>query len=236
MKLLWLLLALLLPSAAIAGSNPDFVEIKGGVPVVLKPDRAYIYFRTVKGHGILDADPVFLRDLVGDEFLGPPNLSRTHGGNRYTVGEGEDSYLIEVKPGNYVIVGLTDKSANTAITCLCMGTVRFEAKAGVITDLGHLATDRVDQRSTIPELRDVTGRGGRVNGLLFLLVATIRPDAETASVPATLRNLPRVPADFRAFGKFVNRIAETVNRMAPIPGVLAYDEDRVIDVKAALKP
>lgn len=235
MKNLFLVLALLLPSIATAGPNPDFVEIKGGAPVNIRSDRAYILFRSVKARGALVADPVFLREpSAPGVFDGSPNLARTHGGNRYVQGADEDTYLVEVKPGRYVIAGLSDKALSDTETCMCMGTVRFEARAGVITDLGHLLTDRVDQLSTIPELRAVTGRGGRINGLLFLLVASIRPDGQTASVPAPLQGLPRVPADFRAVGKFPNQFAQTVNRMAPIPGVLAYDEDRVIDLKAEL--
>lgn len=180
------------------------------------------------------ADPVFLREQVhkDDTF----NLARTHGGNRFAQGVDEDAYLVEVTPGSYVIAGIADKADPTTLTCMCMGTVRFEAKAGVITDLGHFVTDRVDQPSTLPDLRAVSGRGSRINGLMRLVVATIRPDAATASVPAALQSMPRVPADFRAVGRFPNRFAYSVNRMAPIPGILEYDEDRVIDVKASQKP
>ena len=280
---LLLALALLAPMRA-GAENPDWIEIKNGAPLTLKPDRAYILYRTVKMDGVIGADLVFMRDPESDEqaayrsawqaafakakakrdrerasalaanasgkgskvtvppvltprdFLfrydGPPNLMRVHSGNQYLETPGENVYLIEARPGSYLVAGQAFKLFVNTQTCMCMGTVRFPARAGMITDLGHVLIDDVASVSPLPELAPFTGRGARINGAILLMVSTVRPYAEGDSVPELLRALPRVPAELRAVGKFPNRFAASVNRMAPIPGVLAYDEDRVIDLKA----
>jgi hypothetical protein len=50
---------------------------------------------------------------------------------------------------------------------------------------------------------------------------------------------PRLPADmlrqaeFRAMPTLPNWYGTEINRLQPIPGVLAYDRDKVIDLKAS---
>lgn len=287
--LLLVFAAILMMSApATAGPNPDWIILKDGAPVTLRPDRAYILYRTVRlPHVPGGMEVVFLREPVESEVAGyqaarqtayvaaqtkrereraraiedrktrpgtsippafsegeftfryqaPPNLMRVNNGHRYQKSDVESVYLVEAKPASYVIAGTSDKMLLNVVTCMCMGTVRFEAKPGVITDLGTILIDDVAKVSTIPEFAPpVTGRGARVNGILVLMVQTVRPYAEGATIPAALTNLPHKPADFRAVGKFPNRFATAVNRMAPIPGILAYDEDRVIDVKGDRTP
>lgn len=286
MKRLLLILAaiLLAPAPALAGPDPDtdWVILKDGAPVTIRPDRAYILYRTSRIDGIVPGmDVVFLRDPTDSEITAyqaaretalnaakakrardrdkaiknskvdpsikiPPeyseaeftfrytdavNLRRVNNGNQYQKSDTEGVYLVEVKPASYVIAGTAHKMFINVETCNCMGTVRFEAKAGVVTDLGTILTDDVSKVSPIPELAPFTGRGARINGVLLLMVQTVRPYAEGNTLPVTLKDAPRVLAELHAVGKFPNRFATSVNRMAPIPGVLAYDEDRVIDVR-----
>ncbi len=40
-----------------------------------------------------------------------------------------------------------------------------------------------------------------------------------------------VPADYSAMDKVPNLLGGSVERLAPVRGVLAYDRDRVIDLK-----
>ena len=283
-RFLLILAAILLAPMAQAADNPDWVIMKDGAPVTIRPDRAYILYRTVRtGEVPPGMEVIFLRDPGQSEvdaywaaratayeaakakrererraalkkredgvagvtvpppfseadftfrYDGAPNLMRVNNGNQFFKDETESVYLIEVRPSTYVIAGAAHKIFINTLTCMCMGTVRFEAKPGVVTDLGTIIIDDVAKVSTFPELVSLTGRGARINGMIALMVLAVRPYAEGMTVPAPLQALARVPADFRAVGKFPNTFAASVNRMAPMPGVLAYDEDRVIDVKA----
>jgi hypothetical protein len=61
--------------------------------------------------------------------------------------------------------------------------------------------------------------------------ATVRPARADSTMPDALRGKDVRPADYRAVGRFVDGRALTVNRLAPVPGILAYEGRRVIDVK-----
>ncbi len=47
---------------------------------------------------------------------------------------------------------------------------------------------------------------------------------------------PAARAEFSAVGKINNFYGQMVARIAPIDGVIAYDRDRVIDLRAAPAP
>jgi hypothetical protein len=138
--------------------------------------------------------------------------------------EGPDksfSYLIEVEPGEYTYLGPIFYLPGTQIfgTCYCMGTVRFEARAGVITSLGDflslgwadlaaLAQSTIE-RQLLPD----------------------RPARPTDwSLPASLAQYPGAPAQLRAAGKRDNVLSVLVGRIPPVPEVLAYERDVPIDL------
>ena len=233
MKLFLAILALLLPPTASAREHPDFVHIRGGVPVILKPDRAYILYRIPGTTQRLITAPAFLREVESASQLG--NGVNVFGANpdRPVFKVGRDrTFLVEVRPGSYVLLGLSWWAAPAMNTCFCFGTVRFPAVAGVITDMGYILSDEIGTVSKIPELAGVTGGRLNISPDTARLAGAIRPYADGMPVPPLLVALPRVSADYRAVGRFPNRIAYAINRLAPMPGVLAYDEDRVIDLKA----
>ncbi len=138
--------------------------------------------------------------------------------------EGEDkrfSYVIEVEPGEYTYFGPLLSLADGQVfgQCFCMGSVKFEAKAGQITSLGDfLSLDWADrtaleqstfERELLPD----------------------RPAVPTDwSVPETLNALPAAQAELRASGKRNNFYRALVGRIPPVPGVLAYDRDKPIDL------
>lgn len=234
MKGLLIALALLsLPVAAPAGHPTEFVQISAGDPVTLRPDRAYILYRTLKLKDVKASDTVFMREPDSLAGTGPaPNLTRVRASQPFAETATENIYLIEAKPARYLIAGQADKMSPATETCFCMGTVRFVAKPGMVTDLGYILTDHVSSLSPIPELRNLTGRGDRINGTGRILAGAVRLVTPDSAIPAQLREWPRAPAEYRAVGKFTNYFAFGINRLAPLPGVLEYDEDRVIDVKA----
>ncbi len=52
-----------------------------------------------------------------------------------------------------------------------------------------------------------------------------------AAIDPRLAGYAIVPAELRAAGRFPNYYGLQIDRMTPIPGVLAYERDRIIDVK-----
>lgn len=51
-------------------------------------------------------------------------------------------------------------------------------------------------------------------------------------MPDALRGATVRRADYHAVGKFFDPRAVTINRLVPVPGILAYDGGRVIDVRS----
>ncbi|WP_432767658.1 MAG: hypothetical protein HEQ22_09430 [Sphingopyxis sp.] len=280
--LLSLLAALALPAAVHAedAKAPDeLIEIDGKQPVAIKPDRAYLLFRTTDKW----FSPVFLRipteaevaafyaakqqafdkalpalrkahaaavakrqaaaakgQASGDDMPGEPslatfdyhhdavqNLNAANLGKALVKDKEKRLMLVEAPPGNYVLYGAGNQAA--MMTCLCLGTVGFEAKAGQITDLGTIPVAIAWQPSDDPVLKGETGLGASVNGHWALPAVGLVPPDSRAPVPAALAGKPVVPASFRAVGKFVAPPVFTINRLAPVAGLLAYDRGRVID-------
>jgi hypothetical protein len=137
------------------------------------------------------------------------------------------TYLIAVPPGTYVLYGpLGGASGGGAFgalagvrpeTCLCMGSVRFEARAGQIVDIGRIRYPVSDDEET--------GTPARLSSI------ELRPPSATMTVPDRLRGLPLVRAELRAADKMPNYFGVQIDRHPPLRGVLAYQRDRVIDVR-----
>ncbi|MFM5949046.1 MAG: hypothetical protein ACKOPM_07440 [Novosphingobium sp.] len=140
------------------------------------------------------------------------------------------SYLNGVKPGTYIWYGPIFVGPNgMAGYCYCMGTIKFEVKAGVITDLGNMLTsqagleglmgfDSVDnQPDRFTDGNPAAGAPG--------------PDSLQYGVPDTLKALPVERAQFHAAGKINNFFGIRIARLRPIAGVLGYKRDAVIDLR-----
>jgi hypothetical protein len=288
MRLLLALLLLAFAAAAEARGPREMNEIAAGKPFSIRPDRAYILFRTVRPEGVTGVEPVFLRipsaaemarhraarleafrlaepglirkreaalrkkseaEAAGQPFKGeiPPvptletfnfvydevsNVQRINNNFPFVNARPEITFLFEAVPGDYVLYGLNYGSGAlrpNLFACMCLGTVGFSAPAGVVTDLGYFMGDRVHKKSPLPELESDLGPSS--TAIFFPLGATVRPVRPDSSVPEALRGATIRPADYRAIGRFVEPRAVTINRLAPVPGVLAYEGRRVIDVK-----
>ncbi len=138
--------------------------------------------------------------------------------------EGEDksfSYLIEVEPGEYTWFGpiLYLPGTQTFGQCYCMGSVKFEAKAGQITSLGDFLSlgwaDRAALEQSTFERELLPDRPARPTDW---------------SVPESLAKYPHARAELRAAGKRNNFLSALVGRIPPVPGVLAYERDVPIDL------
>ncbi len=135
-------------------------------------------------------------------------------------------YLIVVKPGKYVLYGhMWRDGPGDVDTCFCMGTVMFDAPAGQVTDLGRIRM--TDDWDMPPPALNPAGIPS------FALLAVSAPARETGR----LQGLPVRAAELRAAGKMPNTFGVAIDRLAPIPGTLEYDKDRVIDPKdRSVKP
>lgn len=152
-------------------------------------------------------------------------------GQAYIKAKPSNTYLIEAIPGKYVLYGAGYKA--TLATCLCLGTVGFVAEPGVITDLGEIFIREAVAKSDIPELAGETGLGPSVNlGHVILFAVALKPKSDATTVPASLPKDRIQSADYHAVGTYVTSAAININHLAPIPGILAYQSGKVIDVKS----
>ncbi len=131
-------------------------------------------------------------------------------------------WLISVEPGTYSLYGAMSETGNGLMgTCFCMGSVRFEARPGVITDMGEIVMVPEDQRG-MP-----TAQNFRLGHYL-----TVAPWNAQMRTPQQFANLRVVPAELRAADRMPNYFGVMITRLAPIEGVLAYNRDEVIDVRS----
>jgi hypothetical protein len=204
----------------------------------IDPAKAYIFVRSPQGRAegtfvktptpaeiaSYEADPIrrwrsnvpWPIDVRLLASFGPKSFFDRSGG-----ANGSFTYLIEVEPGEYTYLGPMIVSINipTPGECYCMGSVKFEAKAGQITSLGDfLSLGWADREALMQTTIDPASLPDR-------------PAVPTDwSVPESLAQYPHAKAELRAAGRRDNFFNALVGRIPPVPGVLAYDRDVVIDL------
>ena len=153
-------------------------------------------------------------------------------GPQFVYAKGETvSYLQAVKPGTYIWYGnvLGGVGVPAGGICFCMGTVRFEVKPGVITDVGNwlLAAPELDdaQRLVIEQANAKRIAAGKKP-----LPPVVRPEIKFG-LPVSLKDWPSVQAEFHANGKLNNLYGIYISRLLPVPGVLGYHRDTVVDLR-----
>ncbi|MEO0032731.1 MAG: hypothetical protein RIS94_2489 [Pseudomonadota bacterium] len=165
-------------------------------------------------------EPLELRDLAG---FGP----------MFVYAKGETiSYLERVKPGTYIWYGnvMGGNGLPAGGLCMCLGSVRFEVKPGVVTNLGnalqtlpHWGEDMDVQRLEAKQAAEKRAAAGKEPA------RTIELGAPAYPVPATLKDWPMAQPEFHASPKMNNYFGIIISRLSPIPGVLAYHRDMVVD-------
>jgi hypothetical protein len=126
-----------------------------------------------------------------------------------------------VEPGEYTYFGPILYLPGTPVfgVCYCMGSVKFEAKAGQITSLGDFLSLGWADRAALEQ------------STFERELLPDRPAKPTDwSVPQSLAKYPNVKAELRASGKRNNFLRALVGRMPPVPGVLAYNRDVPVDL------
>jgi hypothetical protein len=257
MKTRALLFAVTLLFAAASGADKPFTK---GQAVTLKPDSGYVLVRTTGQaggmlRGTFQFSPLLIRVLTPEELdaakavadANPddwkekvaPNVVEPLADRPYAEAGDEMTLLMPLKPGIYVLGGMAAtnwamKSEGVITSSLCMGTVKFEVKPGVIVDLGTIVSARDDLQTDIPELKSIVV--GKMMGFSTLVYdVALRPGV--GAVPEKLKDLPIVPADYSAVPPYPNYFGGPVNRIAPVPGVIDYDANgNVIDLRAPPPP
>lgn len=244
MKVIAILVALLLSSATAFAE--EFFE--KGDPVHIEPDKAYFMVRIApKG---IDSGVVLVRVLSDEELqTAIANHKKGHQGEpepnvvfvqgRYPFFEGGDQLVLlaSAKPGRYILAGaayggMSETTRGFMNTCLCMGTVQFEAKAGAITDMGTVLMARDDKPSPFPELAGQV-RGKRIDMAPTPFDMAVHPYSEGMTIPDALASFPREAAVYRARSAFPNYFGAPIDRLAPLAGVLDYDpKGHVVDLQS----
>lgn len=173
-------------------------------------------------------DPIQSIDEFEFAYKGPDNTFSSHTDRFLVDGADLRTFLLEVPAGEYVLYGIS--AAGALVTCNCLGTVSFVARPGVITNLGTLYADKVHKVSPLTPLESNIGPSMFSYGLI--MGQALVPPSSDEPVPSILASLPIELAKFSAVGPFHDHFAANINRLAPIPGILAYDRGKVIDVRS----
>lgn len=142
--------------------------------------------------------------------------------NRFAKGKDTSVYLQELTPGAYRVYGLMFVNPGVAAvgSCFCMGSVKFEAKAGEVTDLGAI--------TVLPPSANVAGDSSHPVDASEKPLFTPTPTG--TSIDPRLASAHVVPARFHPVGKLPNYFGLTITRMPAMPGVMRYDRDRIVDL------
>jgi hypothetical protein len=172
-----------------------------------------------------DFPPIDKENLIG---FGPLfRFAKAKGGN--------STYLQRVWPGRYVVYGSIMINPNGATTgmCVCMGTIAFDARPGVVTDVGLVKAGMADALTWPGMLGKIDPQDAAKmrTGEMTMMRWTL-PDA-SLPVDPRLSSYKVVPAEFKPAGPVPNYYGVQVDRMTAIPGVLAYDRDKIVDPSAS---
>ena len=191
---------------------------------------------TYRAQGITMDEPI---EPTEANFSYPPidqeNLLAFGPLNRFAKEKGGTStYLQRVWPGRYVVYGsiLVNPNGGAAGFCVCMGTIAFDARPGEIVDVGLVKASATDAL-TYPNLLEKAERG-EIEGLSNGSITMMRWTPQNGSLPIDprLSAYKVVPAQFKPAGPVPNYYGVQVDRMTAIPGVLAYDRDKIVDLSA----
>lgn len=155
-----------------------------------------------------------------DETLNFPsiellNLFDVVGGRALTK-EPEYTYLVAVRPGIYTLYGQIGLSGTGV--CLCMGSVSFDAPAGVVTDIGEISLE---------------GTAVVMAGVLYIpepgMKQQVIPRNAATWLPPQVSGLTVQSAEFHAAPKMPNYFGLMIDRVQPIKGVISYQRDTIVD-------
>lgn len=139
---------------------------------------------------------------------------------------GASTYLQEVTPGEYRIYGplVFNNGAAALGTCFCMGSVKFEARAGEIVDMGVILTNGVERPKAPP--------GDSSMPIIVDHPNYLGPAPADMVLDPRLAKMTVRRATYRPVGKLPNYLGVALGRIPEMAGVLRYDRDRIVDLTA----
>jgi hypothetical protein len=143
--------------------------------------------------------------------------------------EGRSTFVVKVRPGRYAFYGPVFVGAPG--NCMCMGTVEFEVKPKQIVYAGMMQMNWfVERAKAKAEHRPVPKDDGLDFPGMMNSISWVPPQPGY-QVDPRLSAYTIVPAELHAYGRIPNYFGGAIDRLTALDGVLAYDRDRVIDVK-----
>jgi hypothetical protein len=152
--------------------------------------------------------------------------------NRFAKGDGRSTFIHRVPPGRYVFYGPVNFAVGAAGTCMCMGSIEFEVKPGQIVNAGMMKLNWLAERAVAKKEGRPVPRNELDLPESMNTISWIPAEPGTALDPR-LAGYTIVPADLRASGRIPNYFGIQIDRLTPVPGVLDYDHDRIVDLKGA---
>lgn len=156
--------------------------------------------------------------------------------NRFAKSEQQSVYLHAVPPGEYTLYGPIAQGPQGAMmgTCLCMGSIGFDATSGTITNLGrvHLPFFEARQRPESGTPKPRTEFDLPAGTTTF----AVDPALPGATIDPRIGAFPVKAATYRAKGKLPNWMGLAIDRITAIPGVIGYDRDRILAAGEAVGP
>ena len=245
-------------SPAESKSNADIVHFKTGEEIHVKDDKAYALMRyesNTKSPSIMLLRIPSTEEMVAYEtakqaaYQTAGNKAGSYDSflfkyqavtnfyeikpNRAILKKGKSTtVVVELPTGNYVIYGTGWHGS--LYQCFCFGTVGFQLKKGEITDIGKILVAKAWKPSKFPELAGEDDLGTTAFLTLALYAVGLKPTISD-DIPTVLADKKVVAASLFAVGPYLETNTALMNRMAPIPGVLAYDNGKVIDVSSGLE-
>ena len=148
--------------------------------------------------------------------------------NRFSKANDVSTYLTQVRPGRYAFYGSIIVANAAAGTCMCMGTFEFEVKPGQIVNAGAVVLNWLEERRRAKaEKREVPRTDMDLPENLNTLGWKL--PVAGAAVDPRLAAYTVVPAELHASRRFPNYFGVQIDRITPIPGVISYDRDQIID-------
>jgi hypothetical protein len=145
--------------------------------------------------------------------------------NRFRKSDGTSLFLQKVPAGEYVFYGTISLGQGT---CACMGSVKFDVVPGKVTtlryDYAFLDGEGKLLGHDLPPGTDDDDALARA----AMILGNVDDKAHDPRIPDELFT----PAELKAVSSMPNWFGAYLNRLQPIDGVLAYERDKVIDLKA----
>ncbi|QQV78857.1 hypothetical protein H5J25_05615 [Sphingomonas aliaeris] len=157
-------------------------------------------------------------EFVPFEMLASVGIGPT---NRLSKSKDVSTYLQEVTPGTYRVYGqMLVMNGTAGGSCFCMGSVKFDAPAGKIVDLGVI--DKADKVEKVS--------GDSSQPVLIGEKPLFRSAGPGETLDPRIINQTVVAAKFMPVGKLPNYFGLTITRIPEMSGVFRYDRDRMIDL------